>query len=154
MFTIVRWDSQTYREAIILRNELLKASAGQPYMTASPISEINDIHLVVKRNGVTVGTLLMHPCSSNCIQIKQVAIHPDYQGRSLGKRLIMYAEKVARNFNFSIIFLTGRKQAWGFYEKMGYCDLMDAYHENGLTLKVFKKELVYFSKKKEMKTNG
>ncbi|WP_438730348.1 hypothetical protein [Enterococcus sp. AZ128] len=26
----------------------------------------------------------MHPCSSNCIQIKQVAIHPDYQRKSLG----------------------------------------------------------------------
>lgn len=82
VFTIVRFDSLYYQKAVVLRNDIFKSSAGQPFIMESPI---NDIHLVVKWAGVTVGTLLMARCSSNCIQARQVAIHRDYQRKSLGK---------------------------------------------------------------------
>lgn len=157
MFTLIRWDSPIYRETLALRNQVLKASAGKPFLTKSVVEEKHDIHLVIKIEDRVVGTLLLHPCDSNCIQIKQVALSPDVQGQGLGKKLIVYAEQVARNLNYATIFLTGRKQAWGFYEKLGYVSLMDAYQEDELLLKVFKKRMVdirHFTNQRELKTNG
>ncbi len=103
-----------------------------------------------------MGTLLLHPCSKDCVQIKQVAIVPNCQNEGLGKKLIIYAEQVARNLAYTVIFLTGREQAWGFYEKMGYEGISEPYKEKKLVLKVFKKNIQGNIKvnKKELKTNG
>lgn len=156
MLTLIRWDSCDYKETLVLRNQVLKVSAGQPLLRESPAEEKQAIHLVARQNKRIVGTLLLHPCSSKCMQIKQVAIYPDYQGQGLGKKLLVYAEQIARNLNYSILFLTGRKQAWGFYRRLGYSET-EAYQADALILKVFKKDLSadrYFFNRKEMKTNG
>jgi N-acetylglutamate synthase-like GNAT family acetyltransferase len=104
-----------------------------------------------------VGTLLLHPVSNAFVQIKQVAIEPQTQGKSLGKNLMIYAEEIAERLGFSTIFLTGRKQAWGFYEKLAYQELPYEYQEDQLILKIFKKEIrqpLTRITTKEMKTNG
>ena len=154
---LVRWNSLFYREALILRNRVLKESAGKPYLFEAPIEEKQDIHLVVRYGEEVVGTLLLHPVSSSFVQIKQVAIDPLMQGKRLGKKLMIYAEEVARRLGFSTIFLTGRKQAWGFYDKLAYQELPYEYQEDQLILKVFKKEIRQPLSRittKEMKTNG
>ena len=106
MLTLIRWDSRDYKETLVLRNQVLKVSA-ELLLRESPAEEKQAIHLVARQNKRIVGTLLLHSCSSKCIQIKQVAIHPDYQG--VGKKLLVYAEQIARNLNYSTLFLTGRK---------------------------------------------
>ncbi len=156
MFTLIKWGSPIYRETINLRNQVLTKSAGKPLITEFPVEEKEDIHLVIKREERIIGTLLLHPCSKECIQIKQVAIAPSCQSEGLGKKLIIYAEQVARTLGYATIFLTGRQQAWGFYEKLRYEDLFEPYREKKLVLKVFKKNIqgTLKVKKKEMKTNG
>ncbi|NSM32284.1 GNAT family N-acetyltransferase [Enterococcus faecalis] len=143
----------------MLRNQVLKSSGGKSLLRESPVEEKQDIHLVIRQDEQIAGTLLLHPYSSNCMQIKQVAFYPKYQGKGLGKKLILYAEQIARNLNYSILFLTGRKQAWGFYKKLGYSEVTKAYSEDNLILMVFKKDLLTlnntnFLNCKEMKTNG
>lgn len=146
-----------YREALMLRNRVLKESAGKAYLFEAPIEEKQDIHLVVRQGDEVVGTLLLHPVSNAFVQIKQVAIEPLTQGKSLGKNLMIYAEEIAERLGFSTIFLTGRKQAWGFYEKLAYQELPYEYQEDQLILKIFKKEIRQPLSRittKEMKTNG
>lgn len=135
----------------------MKKSAGKPFLVDSPIEEKTDIHLVIKQDEKVVGTLLLHPCFTSCVQIKQVAISPECQGQGLGKKLMIYTEEVARKLEFTTIFLTGRESAWNFYVKLGYSELMEEYQDGELTFKVFKKdikEIIQIPKKKEMKTNG
>ena len=157
MFTLVSWGSLYYKEALALRNQILKISAGKPLLRESPVEEKQDIHLVVRQDDQVIGTLLLHPCSPTCMQIKQVAFHQEYQGKGLGRELIIYAEEISRNLNYSTLFLSGRKQAWGFYKKLGYTEIEGEYKENDLIFKFFKKSLLkntYFLNWKEMKTNG
>ena len=116
----------------MLRNRVLKESAGKAYLFEAPIEEKQDIHLVVRQGDEVVGTLLLHPVSNAFVQIKQVAIEPQTQGKSLGKNLMIYAEEIAERLGFSTIFLTGRKQAWGFYEKLAYQELPYEYQEDQL----------------------
>ncbi|RST90582.1 GNAT family N-acetyltransferase [Vagococcus bubulae] len=150
----MRWDSAVYKETLNLRNDVLRKSAGKPLLVESPKEERTDIHLVIKQDGKVVGTLLLHPCFTSCVQIKQVAISPTCQGQGLGKKLMVYAEDVAKRLGYSTIFLTGRQSAWNFYRKLGYSELMDDYVDGDLVFKVFKKEIQTVPIVKEMKTNG
>ena len=157
MFTLTRWNSPLYNEALTLRNNELKLSSGKQLLFQAPREEKNDLHLVVKRGNRVVGTLLLHPISNECAQIKQVAVDAHFQGVGLGKNLLIYAEQIARSFGFCFVFLTGRKQAWGFYEKLGYQAISDDYEEGRLVMRIYKKKIqssLEQTEKKEMKTNG
>lgn len=143
-----------YKETLNLRNDVLRKSAGKPLLVDSPTEEMTDFHLVVKQDGKVVGTLLLHPCFTSCVQIKQVAISPTCQGQGLGKKLMVYAEDVVKKLGFTTIFLTGRQSAWHFYQKLGYSELMEEYSDGELVFKVFKKDIQPLPILKEMKTNG
>ncbi|UUV99472.1 GNAT family N-acetyltransferase [Vagococcus luciliae] len=157
VFTLIKWNSAVYKETLHLRNQVLRKSAGKPLLVDAPIEEKSDIHLVIKQDGKVVGTLLLHPCFSSCVQVKQVAISPSCQGQGLGKKLMVYAEDVAKRLGYTTIFLTGRQSAWHFYQKLGYSELMEEYTDGDLVFKVFKKDIQLIptiKSKKEMKTNG
>ena len=53
----------------MLRNRVLKESAGKAYLFEAPIEEKQDIHLVVRQGDEVVGTLLLHPVSNAFVQI-------------------------------------------------------------------------------------
>ncbi|EOI54912.1 MAG: GNAT family N-acetyltransferase [Enterococcus sp.] len=146
-----------YREALELRNKELMASAGKKRLLTAPKEERKDLHLIIKRQEQVIGTLLLHPISEKCVQVKQVAVDSRYQGEGLGKNLLTYAEQVAKRVGFRFVFLTGREQAWGFYEKLGYQGLSQEYQEGLLRMRVYKKDLqspLEQFMKREMKTNG
>ncbi|MGM0213492.1 GNAT family N-acetyltransferase [Enterococcus sp. AZ109] len=128
-------------------------SAGKPVLTYAPLQEKEDLHLIVRIDGKVVATALLHPVNTQIAQIKQVAVSEKCQGLGIGRKLLDYAEKVAQNLGFTLVFLTGRKQAWHFYEKLGYDSLAETYFDHAVELKVFKKKLAV-TKSKEMKTNG
>ncbi|WP_260456222.1 GNAT family N-acetyltransferase [Enterococcus gilvus] len=88
-----------YCEALTLRNKELKASSGKRFLLKAPRDERNDLHLIIKQEDHVVGTLLLHPISEKCVQIKQVAVDSRYQGAGLGKK-------------FTHLCGTGRKKIW------------------------------------------
>ena len=162
---IVQWNSKEYWAGISLRNKLLKTSAGQPWITKVPKAEKKDMHIAAFINGEVVGTLLLSKRTAAVVQIKQVAIDGVYQGFGVGKKLLGFAEKIAELLNFETVFLTGRSQAWGFYEQLGYQSLGQPYTESQLKFKKFTKGIMKekttlklaITKNitlKEMETNG
>ena len=53
-------------------------------------------------------------------QIRGMAILKQHQKRGFGEKLIHNSEKHYRNKNANLIWFNARKEAVGFYEKMGY----------------------------------
>lgn len=47
----------------------------------------------------------------------------------------------SRGVSAFVSFLTGRKQAWGFYEKLGYQAISDDYEEGKLVMRIYKKKI-------------
>ena len=165
MVKIINWNSEEYWRGIFLRNKLLKTSAGKEWIKELPVNEKQDIHIAAMVEGKVVGTLLLLKRSQKVAQIKQVAIDDQYQGFGIGKQLLEFAEKMADLMGFQTIFLTGRKQAWGFYDHFGYQSTSCAYSDGQVILKKFEKSIC--TKKnarmlgiikhitlKEMETNG
>lgn len=116
------------------------ASAGKPAILGLPVEEKADLHVGIIRQGHVIGTLCLHPVKEQ-VRIKQVAIDPAYQGEGLGQQLIEYGETIAATLGFNRIILTGRQPAWGFYEKLGYQEILPAYQEGALLLKIFVKRI-------------
>ncbi|EOH99164.1 hypothetical protein UAY_01941 [Enterococcus moraviensis ATCC BAA-383] len=141
MVKIIDWNSEDYWIGIHLRNKLLKTSSGKEWITELPVDEKHDIHMAVMMDGAVVGTLLLSKKSQTVAQIKQVAIDDNYHGIGLGKKLLEFAEKVAELMKFQTIILTGRKQAWGFYDRFGYQSSGCEYEEGLVSLKRFEKRL-------------
>ncbi|ALS00944.1 hypothetical protein ATZ33_06040 [Enterococcus silesiacus] len=165
MVKIVNWNSEEYWAGIKLRNQLLKTSAGKAWINDLPLNEKKDIHMAAMIDGRVVGTLLLSMKTQTAAQIKQVAIDESYQGFGLGKKLLESAERIAELMNFQSVFLTGRKQAWGFYDHFGYQSVGCAYSDGQVILKKFEKR--FYAKNnigklgiikhitlKEMETNG
>lgn len=162
---IIDWNSEEYWKGILLRNKFLKTSAGKEWIKELPVNEEQDIHMAALIDGKVVGTLLLFKSSEAIAQIKQVAIDDQYQGFGIGKQLLEFAEKIADLMNFQSVFLTGRKQAWGFYTHLGYQSIGYAYSEGQVVLKKFEKiiytqndrrrvEIIKNIMLKEMETNG
>ncbi|REE77721.1 ribosomal protein S18 acetylase RimI-like enzyme [Paenibacillus taihuensis] len=58
--------------------------------------------------------------------IHRLAVHPDYQGQGIGKRLLQFAEEHAREAGSSSIRLdvfTGNPGAVGMYRRAGYVEV-------------------------------
>lgn len=165
MVNIINWNSEEYWRGIFLRNKLLKTSAGKEWIKELPVNEKYDIHIAAMIDGKVVGTLLLSKRSKTIAQIKQVAIDDRYQGFGIGKQILEFAEKTADLMNFQTVFLTGRKQAWGFYDHFGYQSIGFAYSDGQVLLKKFEKnictkkntrmvEIIKRITLREMETNG
>ena len=54
------------------------------------------------------------------VRLRQMAVLNDLQGKGIGKALMIFAENLARDRGYQKITMHARKNAIGFYEKMGY----------------------------------
>jgi predicted GNAT family N-acyltransferase len=54
------------------------------------------------------------------VRLRQMAVLNEKQGKGIGRALMLFAENLARDRGYSKITMHARKNAVGFYEKMGY----------------------------------
>lgn len=65
--------------------------------------------------------------NSNAFQIRGMAVLKDYQKKGFGKILVKYCEKHVVKQNSSLLWFNARKNAVGFYEKLEYKIIGDAF---------------------------
>lgn len=143
MVKIIKWNSDEYWAGISLRNKLLKTTAKKEKILTIPIEEKNDSHVAALDGDQVIGTLIISKADQQSAQIKQVAVNNAYQGEGVGKKMLVFAERVLRITGFNKVFLLGRSQAWGFYVRAGYQEFGRAYYDGKVLLKGFEKELKY-----------
>ncbi len=62
------------------------------------------------------------------VRLRQMAVLNDLQGKGIGRALMNFAENMARDRGYKTIRMHARKNAVGFYEKVGYKVKGDAIH--------------------------
>jgi ribosomal protein S18 acetylase RimI-like enzyme len=75
------------------------------------------------------------------VRLRQMAVMNDLQGKGIGRALMQFAENLARDRGYKKITMHARKNALGFYEKMGYRKIGEEFHEITLAHYVMEKEL-------------
>jgi ribosomal protein S18 acetylase RimI-like enzyme len=75
------------------------------------------------------------------VRLRQMAVINDLQGKGIGRALMQFAENLARDRGYKRITMHARKNAVGFYEKMGYKRIGKEFEEITIAHYVMEKEL-------------
>lgn len=104
-----------------LRYAVLRAPWQQPPGSERADDDESATHaLMVDSSGQAIGVCRLHLQTPREAQVRFMAIHPDYQGKGLGRQLLSYMEDQARRLGASYISLQAREKAVPFYAGCGY----------------------------------
>jgi len=122
-FTLVDHDSSRYRELVELRRRVLRTPLGLDFTAEQLAAEKDDIHIAAYLDGEPVGYVALRAVEGArgaVVQLRQMAVDPNHQGRGVGAQIVASAERLAAERGFRRIVLHARETATPFYEKAGY----------------------------------
>jgi ribosomal protein S18 acetylase RimI-like enzyme len=97
---------------------------------------------VAERQGAIIGVIVLNADDEGFF-IDNVAAHPSYRGRGVGKVLLRFAEDEARRAGFHSIYLYTHEKMTeniGLYSRIGY-DEYDRRRQDGFSLVYMRKSL-------------
>ncbi len=119
-----------YDGAVQLRYEVLRRPLGLDFSTEQLAGEYAQIHLAAYDGaGRLLGYLNLMPVDDHTLQMRQVAVMPDQQGRGVGAALVHHCEALARQLGMRRIILHARQPAVAFYENLAYTVVGEAFEE-------------------------
>ena len=139
----IEFGSSRYDELVELRYKILLEPLGLKFLDSFRPEEAGYLHIgcVEMLDGKLVGGLLLVPLDDEKIRMMQVAVDTIYQGEGVGRELIKYAEKRAKEAGYSKIVMHAMLSVVGFYEKNGYQADGEAFDEQGITFMKMVKDL-------------
>lgn len=114
-----------YQDEIKLRLNILRYPIGLKSFTEDERNQDlpPTIHLCAFFEFEMVGCLLMNITDdgiNKCAKMRQVAVSDKFQGKGIGKLLILKFEEICRSSNIILIKVHARLTALPFYIKLGY----------------------------------
>ncbi|TWU19275.1 GNAT family N-acetyltransferase [Allorhodopirellula heiligendammensis] len=128
-FIEIEWCSPEYQSALELRHEVLRAPLGLKLTAEELDGEHGQLHFGVAEGDELIATLVARPHSTNLVQLRQIAVHPNRQSSGVGRFLMEYCEANLRERGFQEITLNARLITLPFYEKLGYEAVGDVFKE-------------------------
>jgi len=137
----VYFASVDYEAMKRFREDALRIPLGLTLSDRDLEGENSQIHIAaIQDDGTIIGTALLKPLSQRRVKLRQMAVLPSSQLKGIGRRLVLFAERLARTRGFNNIELHARIYAQGFYEKLGYQVAGEAFIEVTLpTIKMTKR---------------
>lgn len=106
-------------ETFPLRRAVLRKNMpNEPHEFSGDFDE-NTFHLGYFEKNELIGIVTLIK-NGNIAQLRGMAIADHYQGKGIGKKLVLEAEKILQNQQISKIWMNARELAVPFYEKLGY----------------------------------
>jgi predicted GNAT family N-acyltransferase len=103
-----------------LRYHVLRKPWRQPLGSELDETDNTSIHAFIKNNDIAIACSRLHFVDETTAQIRYMAVHPNYQGKGLGKLVVNYLEGISKKNNRTKIILHARENAVKFYENCGY----------------------------------
>jgi N-acetylglutamate synthase-like GNAT family acetyltransferase len=116
----IKYGSKFYDEACKLRFKILREPLGLKIFNKDFEADENQIHIGAFINKKIIGCVVLKPVAKTKLQLRQMAIDEEMQGKKMGQELVEFAEKLAKKKGYQEIEMTARISAIGFYEKLGY----------------------------------
>lgn len=104
------------------------------------------IELAAKQNETIIGGLVAYRISERHVELRHIAVYPDYQNSGTASRLINELVEIVRRENVEEVCTVARNTSADFFKKLGFC----AISAKPLEHPDFKKYGIYFV---EMKKN-
>lgn len=139
----IDFGSSRYNELVELRYKILLEPLGLKFLDSFRAKEANYLHIgcIEQLDDKLVGGLILAPMDNERIRLMQVAVDTVYRGEGVGRELVKYAEKRAKEAGYSQIIMHAMLSVVGFYEKLGYHSEGDIFDEQGITFLKMVKDL-------------
>jgi GNAT superfamily N-acetyltransferase len=138
---IIDHGSPEYRQMVKLRDDILRKPLGLGF-TAEELEEEKDNMLIAAFEDEDIlGCCMLVEENPQTVRLRQMAVLNDLQGKGIGRALMGFAENIARDRGYKVLAMHARKNATGFYEKMGYKVASDEFTEVTLPHYVMEKKL-------------
>jgi predicted GNAT family N-acyltransferase len=129
---IIEYGSCDYQDMVKLRDKILRAPLGLTFSPEYLQQEISDVLIGCFEEEKLLGCCILTPVSETMVQLRQMAVDNDLQGKGTGSMILRFAEEQSRNNGFSELMMHARKEAAPFYLKNGYTVRGEEFEEVGI----------------------
>ncbi len=126
---IIDYGSPEYKQMLRLRDEILRRPLGLNFFQAELEKEKDHILIGAFEEEQMLGCCMLVEENPLVVRLRQMAVLNDLQGKGIGRALMHFAENLARDRGYKTVSMHARKNAIGFYEKMGYTLASDEFTE-------------------------
>ena len=113
--------SKEYQQMVALRMEILRKPLGLSFTPEELAKEKEDILIGAFEDDKMLACCLLTKTEENkCLKLRQMAVQNNLQRKGIGASMMNFAELVARDKGYKKLMMHARKNALGFYEKLGY----------------------------------
>ena len=126
---IIDHGTAEYEQMVKLRDEILRKPLGLTFSPEELDSEKSNLLIAAYEDDTMLGCCMLVEEEPQTVRLRQMAVPDAYQGKGIGRALMNFAENLARDRGYKRITMHARKNAAGFYEKMGYKRLGDEFQE-------------------------
>jgi predicted GNAT family N-acyltransferase len=138
---IIDHGTAEYQQMIRLRDEILRKPLGLNFSNNELEDEKSNLHIAAYEDDQMLGCCMLVEEGPQTVRLRQMAVINDLQGKGIGRALMQFAENLARDRGYKKITMHARKNAIGFYEKMGYRRVGKEFNEITIPHFVMEKEL-------------
>lgn len=117
---IIDHGSKEYRQMVKLRDDILRKPLGLGFTEDELEEEKDNMLIAAFEDDDILGCCMLVEEKPGTLRLRQMAVLNDLQGKGIGRALMNFAENLARDQGYKIMSMHARKNAVGFYEKMGY----------------------------------
>lgn len=117
---IIDHGSNEYLQMIKLRDDILRKPLGLGFTPQELEKEKDNMLIGAFEDDDMLGCCMLVEKNPETVRLRQMAVLNDLQGKGIGRALMNFAENLARDRGYKIMSMNARKNAVGFYEKMGY----------------------------------
>ena len=138
---IIDHGSKEYEQMVKLRDEILRKPLGLTFDQKELEQEKDNLLIGAFEEDTMLGCCMLVEEEPGVVRLRQMAVLYDLQGKGIGKALMQFAENLARDRGYQVLTMHARKNAIGFYEKMGYKKKGEEFTEVTIPHYVMEKEL-------------
>lgn len=124
--------SPLYLQTLALRERVLRIPIDLVLSAEDVAGEDQQRHFVMLDGDDLVACVVIKPLHVTSVKLRQMAVSSLYQGRNVGRDLIVAVEEVLVGSGITDIEMSARQSAIGFYEKLGYHVTGEPYIEQGI----------------------
>lgn len=134
MFNIrlIEYGSCDYQAMVQLRDKILRAPLGLTFSAEYLQQEISDVLIGGFEEEKLLGCCILSPVNETTVQLRQMAVDNDLQGKGTGSKILRFAEEQAKKNGFGELMMHARKEAADFYRKNGYEIRGEEFEEVGI----------------------
>ena len=133
--------SNEYKQMVKLRDDMLRKPLGLGFTPQELEQEKDNMLIAAFEDEDMLGCCMLVEENAETVRLRQMAVLNDLQGKGIGRALMGFAENLARDRGYKILSMHARKNAIGFYEKMGYTVAGDEFKEVTIPHYVMEKKL-------------